>query len=225
MRRLAILAVLLTASGGCGRRAALTPPAPAIYPAAGSAAARVDYRMGPLDEVSIVVFREPELTLQTVIDANGKLAMPLVGQMVAEGRTTPELAGDIADRLRRYLIKPDVTVSVTRATSLRVTVDGRVRKPGIYDVDGRTTLLQSVARAEGETETAALSDVVVFRRIEGRQFAARFDVRAIRGGRAEDPVLRGGDVVIVGSSAARGLYQDFLKVAPFLGTVFIAVTN
>lgn len=217
------LACILPACSG-NKRA--LPPAPAsAFPVTTTNAPLADYRIGAMDELSLVVFREPDLSIQVSVDASGNISLPLTGQLHAEGLTTTDLAAEVSRRLNRYIVDPRVTVNIARAVSLKATVDGRVNKPGIYDIDGRTTLLQAIARAEGETETANLQDVVIFRRTDQQLYAARFDIKKIRNGDQEDPPLRSGDTVVVGASSIRGIYQDFLKVAPFLGTVFIALRN
>lgn len=226
MRNVLVATALMCALSACAGRKPPLPPAPAqVFPASSLTTPVEQYRIGPLDELSISVFREPDLSLQVVVDVSGNIAMPLAGQVKAENRTVTELGRDIERRLDRYLVDPRVTINVTRAASLKATVDGRVKKPGTYDIDGRTTLLQAVARAEGETETADLHDVVIFRPIDGQMYAARFDIKLIREGVQDDPRLRSGDTIVVGASSAKAIYQDFLKVAPFLGTVFIALRN
>jgi polysaccharide biosynthesis/export protein len=222
-----ILVFLVAFLTGCA-----TSPLPQTATAGGFGPVEMDspiseYRIGPLDELTLSVFQEPDLSLKEVpVDASGTINLPLIGNVDAAGRTASELAEVIRSRLaERYIVDPQVSVIVSRSVALRVTVDGQVRKPGVYQIEGRTTLLESLARAEGMTEVASPKDVFVFRRKDGRQFAARFDMRQVYAGQTIDPELRGGDVVIVGVSRARSLYQDFLKVAPFLGTVFIALNQ
>jgi polysaccharide export outer membrane protein len=184
----------------------------------------VDYRIGPLDVLTIKVFQEPDLEMKEApVDAGGNIQMALVGRVHADGLTSTELANTIAGRLsERYLVDPQVSVIVMRSVSQRVTVDGQVKKPGAYEMEGRTSLIQAVAMAEGTTEIADTDEVYIFRTIDDKQYGAKFDLKAIRKGEQPDPEIFGKDIVVVGTSSLKGIYQDFLKVAPFLGTIFIA---
>lgn len=178
-----------------------------------------DYRIGPLDTVSVAVFQEPELSAEAIqVDAAGNITLPLIGSVAAAGRSASELAAVIADRLgARYLENPQVTVSVSGSVSQKVTVQGEVNQAGVYDIKGRTTLLEALALARGETRVAALQEVVVFRTVNGQRMGAVFDVRAIRSGQAEDPAIVGNDIVVVGYSQARAIWRDILQSAPILG--------
>jgi len=76
--------------------------------------------------------------------------------------------------------------------------------------------VESIARAQGVTNTAVDDEVIIFREIDGERFGAVFNLKAIREGRASDPEVLGGDRIVVGYSAVRGIYQDFLRAAPIL---------
>lgn len=177
-----------------------------------------DYLLGPDDVISLSVLNEPDLALKNVqITSGGSIAVPLIGQVKVTGLTTEQLANDLAQRLgARMLIHPDVSVNLTTAASRRVTVDGAVGKPGIYRLEGRTTLLDALAMAEGTNRVAALSEVVVLRTVDGQQMAAVFDVGMIRRGELPDPEIRGRDNVVVGFSFLKGAWRDILATAPLL---------
>ncbi len=178
-----------------------------------------DYRIGPLDTVSVTVYQEPQMSVEAAqVDAAGNVSLPLVGSIPASGLTAGQLSGRIAERLsQRYLRDPQVTVAVTGSVSQRVTVQGEVNQAGVYDIRGRTTLLEALALARGETRVAALRDVVVFRNVDGQRMGALFDVNSIRRGEATDPEILGNDVVVVGYSQARSFWRDLLQAAPLLG--------
>ncbi len=178
-----------------------------------------DYRIGPLDTVSVTVYQEPEMSVEAAqIDAAGNVSLPLIGSISASGLTAAELSGRIAEQLStRYLRDPQVTVAVTGSVSQRVVVQGEVNQAGVYDIRGRTTLLEALALARGETRVAALREVVVFRNVEGQRMGAMFDVASIRRGEAADPEIMGNDVVVVGYSQARSMWRDILQAAPLLG--------
>ncbi|MGK6353911.1 polysaccharide biosynthesis/export family protein [Sphingomonas sp. DT-207] len=183
-----------------------------------------DYRIGPLDKLNIVVFGEEDLGGEIPVGLSGKVAVPLIGEVPAQGRTTAELAADIARLLNeRYLRDASVSVSVLETKNLNFTVDGEVKKPGIYDMPGRITLMQAVALGEGTTEFAKLNEVVIFRSFEGKRYAARFDLNDIRAARFTDPEIRQGDVVVVGYSGAKRIYRDILTALPGLAGLFVAL--
>jgi polysaccharide export outer membrane protein len=190
----------------------------ALIPAPTGQASAQDYRIGPLDTVDISVFQEPDLTVRgLVVDSSGNVVMPLIGRVRAAGRTATELSAEIEQRLgANYLRRPQVTVLVSGSVSQRVTVEGQVTEPGVYDLHGPTTLLSTLALAKGETRVASLREVVVFRVIDGQRMGAVFDVGRIRRGDDPDPQILGNDVVIVGYSNLNGLWRDILLAAPLL---------
>lgn len=181
--------------------------------------------VGPFDRISVEVFGLPELSRQVQVDANGRIALPLAGQMNAIGQTPEQLEVTIAERLRSgYVRNPRVTVSVLETVSQVVTVDGEVRQPGVYPVAGTMTLMRAIARAQGTTEFAQTSFVVLFRTVNGRQMAALHDLRAIRHGAYEDPPIYPQDVIVVGESQARRLFPQIMQgvgllLSPLITTV------
>lgn len=180
--------------------------------------APVDYKIGPLDVLSVTVFKEPDLSFKEIqVDAGGNLLFPLVGDVHAAGKSANELSKELAARLNeKYLRNAQVSVVIASSVSQHVTVEGNVTQPGVYDISGSSTLLQAIALAKSPTRTARLDQVAVFRFVDGKRMGAVFDLRAIRNGEAPDPVLQGGDIVVVGFSAAKGAFRDFLQSAPLL---------
>lgn len=176
-----------------------------------------DYVIGPLDTLDIGVFQEPDLTMKGVpVDVSGNISMPLIRTVQAAGRTTDELARELQAKLLKYYVRPEVTVVVASSVSQRVTVQGQVEEPGVYDIKGPTTLLNVIALAHGENRTAAMKEVVVFRTVDSRRMAAVFDLGRIRRGEDPDPRILGNDVVVVGYSNIKGLWRDILQAAPLL---------
>jgi polysaccharide export outer membrane protein len=199
------------------QKAELPPPSGADLVAATTA-----YRIGPLDKLSINVFGVPDLsgTLQT--DAAGNLSMPLIGTVDASGVTPTELAAKIATMLRGHYVRdPQVTVNLEETTSQVFTVDGQVTQPGSYPVVGGMSLMRAVAAAKGLAEFARLEDVVVFRTVNGKPLAALYNLGAIRRGLYADPKIFANDVIVVGDSKSRRMFQQFLQVAPLLTTPLI----
>jgi polysaccharide export outer membrane protein len=213
--------------GGCARPAADMPRGQAAYaimPAPVGDTVR-DYKIGPLDTISITVFQEPDLTLQNVqVDAGGNILLPLIGGVQAAGKNTVELSRLIADKLRlNYLVNPQVSVIVSASVSQKVTVDGSVTQPGVYAIQGRTTLVDAVAMARGTTRVAKLDQVIVFREIAGRPAVARFNLSDIRMGKQPNPEVLGNDLVVVGFSNVKGVYRDFMAAAPLTASFIYAI--
>lgn len=177
-----------------------------------------DYRIGAADVLAISVYQVPDLSMEeALVDATGGVSLPLIGTVDAAGLTTQELSNSIEEAYaRQYLRDPRVNIRLVRSASQKVTVDGAVKKPGVYAMSGRTTLLQAVAMAEGVNRTGRLNRVAVFRTIDNRRAVAVFDLSAIRQGLAGDPVLQGEDVVVVDTSRLSQALQDVVSVLPGL---------
>ncbi len=182
------------------------------------ATAPTDYRIGVGDKLSVRVFQVPDLSFdELVVDTAGNIQMPLIGAVAGAGRTAGEMSDDIAEQLSaRYLRDPQVTVTITEAASQKITVDGAVTKPGVYEMRGSTSLLQAVAMAEGPSRLADLSKVAVFRTINGQRSVALFDLSAIRQGRAADPEVLGDDVIVVDTSRLNSALREIVTAIPAL---------
>jgi polysaccharide export outer membrane protein len=193
-------------------------PAPDTTSASGAYEGGTDYRIGAQDLLEVSVFGVDELTQEVRVNSNGQVSLPLIGAVMAGGRTIPELEQDIAGKLEEgYLQDPQVSVFVKEFTSQRVTLGGAVKKPGIYPITGKTTLLQAVSMAEGLTDLADLSGVVLFRTVEGKRMAAVYDIKEITGGRMEDPQLYGDDIVIIEQSGSKTTFRRIIESIPILG--------
>lgn len=179
---------------------------------------RVDYRVGPNDVLTVKIFQVEDLDREVKVDDSGRITLPLVGSVVAAGRTVAELESVIAGLYRaRYLQDPQVSVYVKQAAGRRVTVEGAVGQPGIFPIDSRISLLQAIALARGPSNVANERNVIVFRTIDGRRQFARFDLRAIREGRAPDPELFGEDIVVVDESAGKVWLRRIVEATPLIG--------
>jgi polysaccharide export outer membrane protein len=195
----------------------LSPPDGAVSIRPGDS----DYRIGPQDVLDINVFQVSDLTKTVQVDTGGKILLPLIGQMTAAGRTPGELSADIATSLQKaYMRDPQVVVSVKEASSQKITVDGAVAQPGIYALQGPTTLMQAVALAHGiDPKLANLRKVAVIRIVGRKRTAGMFDLAAIREGRADDPQIYGQDVIIVDTSGGKSFLNNFSQAFPLLSIV------
>jgi polysaccharide export outer membrane protein len=180
-----------------------------------------DLRITAMDVLDISVFGAPDLDNSYQVDFEGTLKMPLAGSIKVAGFTANELSQVLEARLgEKYLQNPDVTVRISESQGRFLTVDGSVQKPGMYPVDGELTLLQAVALSGGPNDNANPRRVIVFRKIEGVRQAAGFNLRDIREGKAQDPMVYGNDIIVVDGSEARRNYGDFIRSVPLVALFF-----
>lgn len=170
-----------------------------------------EYRIEPLDKLDVNVSQVEELSKPVQVDSGGKILLPLVGQIQAAGRTPAQLSDDIAAALRKkYMKDPQVVVSVKEAQGEKITVDGAVTQPGMYDLAGPTTLMQAVSMAKGaDPHFANVHRVAIFRNVNGQRRTAVYDLAAIRTGKAEDPPVYGSDIVVVDTSGAKSFFNNY----------------
>lgn len=182
------------------------------------------YSVGPSDQLEIDVFGVPELSKTVTVDLTGRISLPLIGPVPVTGLTSDQVATEIVQRLRgQYVKDPRVSVNITSNASQVFTVDGAVAQPGQFPIVGRMSLMRAIARASGVTEFARDNYVVVFREVDGKKYAALYDLNAIRQGMYEDPEIYANDVVMVDESRARRIFKDLLAVSPLLTAPVIAL--
>ena len=206
-------AVLMVAMTLCAAKAqeatnpAATPaqkePAAAQAPPANSSAkSAVDsrtYVIGENDILDIDVWKEKELTRSIPVRPDGKISLPLIGEIPASGMTPLQLQEDIARRLKDFLANPAVTVIVTDPRSHHFNVMGQVVKPGSYPLSQSTTVLDAISLAGGFRDFAKETKVYVLRNVAGTQTRLPFNYKdAIKGKNPEkNVVLQPGDTVVV----------------------------
>jgi polysaccharide export outer membrane protein len=222
-----LLAMLLAGCGG-GSSVRSTPTMSGGLPpsdttsADGAYEGTTNYRLGAQDLLEISVFGVPELSRTVRVNSNGQISLPLVGALRAGGRTVPELEHDIGESLAKsYLQNPQVTVFVKEYASQRITLEGSFKRPGIYPLTGKTSLLQAMAIGGGFNEMAEPNEVLVFRMVDGKKMAAVFDIAAIRKGNAEDPLVYGDDIIVVSDAVGKSAYQKLMKSIPIIGLFFL----
>lgn len=175
------------------------------------------YRIGALDVLDISVFQVPELTKSVQVADTGTINLPLVGEVAVAGKTAQQVERDLTAKLgAKYLQNPQVTVLVKEYNSHQVTIQGEIKNPGVFPLKGNTSLLQLIALAGG-FDANSDSTVLILRQTNGKRSAATFNVSAIQKGRADDPVLQSGDIVVAGKSAIKSGFNAILKVLPVAG--------
>jgi polysaccharide export outer membrane protein len=158
------------------------------------------YRLQPGDVVEISVWKEKELTRQTLVRPDGGLSFPLVGDLMVAGRTPPEVQQEIETRLGRFVPDATVTVSVMEIKGSEIFVVGKVNRPGAYKLDRSLDVMQALSLAGGTTEFAGLDSIKIIRRgVAGEQQVFDFSYSDVTRGRRleQNIVLQSGDTLVV----------------------------
>ena len=182
------------------------------------------YLLRPTDKISVTVFREPDLSVETLrIGVEGNVSLPMLGSIPAAGMTAKQFEQDIARRFAALGLKsPLVSVNVTDFASHLVTVEGAVEKPGVYSFQPGSRLSSAIALAEGPKRVAKIEQVAVFRESPQGIMIAKFDYQQVQQGTMLDPVLEPGDRVVMGTDGLSLFWEDLLKALPAFGVFAVA---
>ncbi len=182
------------------------------------------YLLRPADQISVLVLREPDLSLSSVrIGVEGNISVPMLGSIPAAGMTAKQFEQDLTRRLAALGLKePMVSVNIAEYASHLVTVEGAVVRPGVYSFQPGSRLSAAIALASGPQRTAKFEQVAVFRESPEGVTIAKFDYGAMRQGTMIDPVLQPGDRVVMGTDGLSAFWQDLLQALPLAG-VFATV--
>jgi polysaccharide export outer membrane protein len=159
-----------------------------------------DYVIGPEDVLAINVWHETELSRSVPVRLDGKISLPLVGDLKASGLTPRELEAELAKGLDAYIHKPQVTVIVQEVNSHKFYVLGEVQRPGSYPLSPKMTLLSALAIAGGFRDFAKVNQIYLLRPSpDGTRSHIRFDYKAaVKGSNSyRDLELKAGDTVVV----------------------------
>ena len=158
------------------------------------------YVIGANDVLAINVWKEPDVSRSVPVRSDGKISLPLVGELQAGGQTPRQLEQEITKRLQSYISEPEVTVIVTDSKSQKVNILGMVARPGAYFLTGNTTVLDAIAMAGGFKDFAKQKSVYVLRQAgDGTQQRMPFNYKdVIKGKSPEQNVrLQTGDTVVI----------------------------
>lgn len=192
---IALVAVLSACAGNASK-----------FPAAPVSAATADYNyiIGPGDGINIIVWRNPELSLSVPVRPDGKISAPLVDELVAQGKTSAEVARDIEKQLGKYVRDPVVTVIVTGFVgpySEQIRVVGEAAKPQFLPYKQKMTLLDVMIAVGGLTDFAAGNDATILRSADGnKQYSVRIKDLIKRGDVSANVEMRPGDILIIPQS-------------------------
>jgi len=194
----ALALALLAGLAGCANAPAL-PPAPAL-----AAVQDYTYVIGAGDGLNIIVWRNPELSMAVPVRPDGKVAAPLVEEMVAQGKTSTELARDIEKQLSKFVRDPIVTVLVTGFIgpySEQIRVVGEAAKPQFLSYKKNMTILDVMIAVGGLTDFADGNRATILRTSEGnKQYSVRLKDLVKRGDVTANVEMKPGDILIVPQS-------------------------
>jgi len=158
-----------------------------------------DYVIGPADSLEISVWKENDLDAKVPVRPDGKISLPLLGDVTASGFTPTQLAADLSLRLKKYVDDPRVTVVVTAVNSRRIYIVGEVVHTGAYPLLGNMTVLQALSGAGGFSPFASLKNIYILRNQDGTQVKLPFNYKkVIKGENMQQNVqLRPGDTIVV----------------------------
>jgi polysaccharide biosynthesis/export protein len=153
------------------------------------------YVVGAEDVLAVTVWHEAELSRPVIVRPDGKITLPLVGEITAAGLTLPQLTAVIAAGLKKYMISPEVSVSVQAVNSKKFYIQGEVLRPGAYPLVVPTTVMEGLANAGGFRDFANLRKITILRGLE----RLRFNYKEVRSGKHLDQniLLQPGDQIIV----------------------------
>lgn len=234
-RRLLLLGAALALSACGGGNAARMPRTdasrvqavpPGAFPDIGFADwtdAEPEYVLYPGDEIEVATPTAPELTRTLRVGPDGRISLPLVGQIMAADRTLFELEHAASTAFADQLVRPIVEVTLRQAGPLRVWVDGEVRNPGVYDMTGDIDAYQAIIQAGGFLPSAKQNQVALIRRGPGGQRMLRvLDLRPRRG---QVVAVRRGDVLFVPRTNLSELANFFTQIKNALPVGFNYTIN
>ena len=155
------------------------------------------YRLGPEDQLRISVWDNKELTLDLVVRPDGKISMPLLQDVPAEGLTAAQLAADIQEGLSAFIVNPEVSVILLQVNAPKYYILGYVARAGTFPLRGETSVLQALALAGGLTQFASPRSIKLIRATRGRQDVRKINYYDIIESGEGNYLLKSGDTIVV----------------------------
>lgn len=157
------------------------------------------YQLQPGDVIDVSVWKETDLQKEVLIRPDGGFTFPLAGEVDARGKSVENVRSVLAERLQKYVPTPVVTVAVKSIGGNRVYVLGKVNHAGDFPLNRPLDVMQAISLAGGTTPYAAVNDIVILRRQNGREQAFTFHYSDVARGRdlAQNIQLESGDTVVV----------------------------
>ena len=199
MRSPRVIWAWLVSALACLSVVAMAAEAEAGKAANAGANAHDAYQLQPGDVLDISVWKESDLQKEVLIRPDGGFTFPLAGEVDARGKSVENVRSILADRLQKYVPTPVVTVAVKAIGGNRVYVLGKVNRAGDFPLSNSLDVMQAISLAGGTTPYAAVNDIVILRRQNGRQQAFTFHYSDVARGRnlSQNIQLESGDTVVV----------------------------
>lgn len=195
---LILMAFLMACAGPQGRGDSFNPEgAEARLP--DGTFKEADYILGPEDVLDILVWKNQDLSRSVTIRPDGKISLPLLGDIQAAGLTASQLTDSISEKLGEFKETPEVSIVVREVNSFAIFVLGEVARPGKFQLRSETTLLQALTLSGGFTQYAAQDRIVVLRRVAGQEtrMQVRFDDIVSGKDPGANVILQRGDTIVV----------------------------
>jgi polysaccharide export outer membrane protein len=173
--------------------------APPATPANETVGASENYIIGPGDLLDISVWQDESLSRATIVLPDGRISFPLVGEVMAAGRTLGDLKKEMEGRLTRYVPNIILSLDVKQVNSVLIYVLGRVNSPGRFALNTNVDVLQALATAGGFNPFAKRSKIRIFRHEGGKTAIFKFDYDDVTGSEhlEQNIMLKRGDVIVV----------------------------
>lgn len=157
------------------------------------------YLLGPEDVLEISVWKDTELTKEVVVQPDGYFSFPLVGQVLARGRSVAQVQEELRQKLAEYISSPVVTVLLRKVQSYTVYVVGKVNRPGAFVLGREVNVMQALSMAGGMTPFASSGNILILRVEKGEQQKIPFDYDDVAKGKnlVQNIELKSGDVVVI----------------------------
>ena len=188
---MALMSAPIAAQSQAGQRAASSASIESVAPPG--------YIIGPEDVLGIVFWREPEMNGDVTVRPDGKVTLPLIGELRAEGLGPEALRDQIKQASAKYMSDANVSVVVRQINSRKVFITGRVTTPGTYPLAGPRTVMQVIALAGGLNEYADAKNITVLRVANGQSRSFKFNYKDVAKGKKleQNILLQPGDTIVV----------------------------
>jgi polysaccharide biosynthesis/export protein len=155
------------------------------------------YRVGPEDQLQISVWHEPELSGTPVVRPDGKINLPLLGEIYVVGQTPEELQAMLTIRMKEFVKDPQVAVIPQQIRSRKVSLVGQVIRQGTYQINGKTTVMQLIAEGGGLAQFARPKSIYILREKDGQEIKIPVNYKNAIKGQGQNPLVFPGDTVVV----------------------------
>jgi polysaccharide export outer membrane protein len=200
--------LVLGASAAAAQTSPPAPPAQSTMPAGAATAAAPrptdpvvppGYVIGTDDVLAIVYWEDKEMTSEAQVRPDGRIALPLINEVVAAGLTPEQLREKLTEESKKYMEDANITVVVRQINSRKAFITGEVNKPGTYPLTSPMTVMQLIAMAGGLREYADAKRIVIMRTENGKPTSLRFNYKDVIDGKnlEQNIQLKPGDTVVV----------------------------